>query len=112
MMVQSRSVGVFSAALVLVGALVFGAVNASEAHADPEFRLGFVDVQKALSMSKAGKRAQVDYEAEVKVAQKEIDKKKDEFEVRRKNFDSQKESLNEKALGEKQEELISLEKEL
>lgn len=96
-----------------LGALAVCAIDAVPAAAAPEdFRLAFVDVQKALSLSKAGKRAQVDYEGEVKIAQKDIDKKKDEFETRRKNFESQKDSLNEKALGEKQEELISLEKEL
>ena len=77
-----------------------------------EFRVAFVDMQKALQGSEAGKEAQKQYESEVKKSQGKIDEKKTEFEKLQKNYTKQKESLSEKARQDKEEELMGVEKEL
>ena len=91
-------------------AVALSLAMASTAYAEP--RIAFVDIQKALAESNAGKRAKTDYEAEVKRAQSEIDKKKQSFQKKREAFEKQAKSLNQNARSEKQEELISMEKDL
>lgn len=75
-------------------------------------RVGIVDLKKALESSQAGKEAQKKYEVEVKKAQVKLDDKKGEFEKLQASFSKQKDSLNEKARTEKQEQLLTLEKDL
>jgi outer membrane protein len=82
------------------------------ANAAPDLRVGVVDMQRALEESKAGQEAQKQYQDEVKRAQTDIDAKKADLERRQQTYQKQKTSLNQKALEEKQEELIGLEKEL
>lgn len=82
------------------------------AAAAPELRVGFVDLQRALASSEAGKDAQKKYEAEVKKLQARLDDKKNEFEKLRQAYQKQKDSLNDKARQDKEEELLAREKEL
>jgi outer membrane protein len=82
------------------------------ASAAPELRIGVVDLQKALTSSKEGMKAQKAYEAEVKKAQAGLDKKKEEFESLKKSFEKQRQSLNDQARAQKEEELITTEKEV
>lgn len=96
----------------IVGFFLSLGLVVSPALATPDFKVGFVDLQKALALSKAGKSAKKVYEIEVKDAQKDLDKKKEAFQKRRTAFEKQRETLNEIALGEKREELIGLEKDL
>jgi len=84
----------------------------SRAQASPDIQVGFVDIQKALASSEAGKDAQKKYDAEVKKLQAKLDDKKSEFESLRQNYQKQKESLNEKARADKEEELLTREKDL
>jgi outer membrane protein len=77
-----------------------------------EFKFAVVDVQRALTASKLGMDAQKRYELQVKKAQTEIDEKKKEFDKANDSLVKQKDSLNAKALSDKQEQLITLEKEL
>ena len=83
----------------------------SIAHA-ADLKIGYVDLQRAISESVAGKSAQSQYEVEVKKAQTEIDKKKADYEGQKASFSKQKESLNEKAQDKRQEEILSLERNL
>lgn len=89
---------------------VSGAI-AVEAHA-ADFKVGFVDMQKALAASQVGREAQKRYEGEVKRAQSKLDEKKDEYKKLQDNLEKQKESLNDKAKAEKAEELMTVEKDL
>ena len=77
-----------------------------------DLRVGYVDMQKAITGSRAGQDAQKRYESQLKKSQGGIDSKKGDFERQRENFAKQKESLNPKALADKQEQLINLEKDL
>ena len=47
-----------------------------------DMKVGVVDLQKALSQTKAGAKAQKDFEAEIKSLQTDIDKKKNEYETK------------------------------
>ncbi|MFN8392247.1 MAG: OmpH family outer membrane protein [Bdellovibrionota bacterium] len=89
---------------------LFGTVSA--AHAAPDVRVGYVDIQRALASSVAGKSAQKKYEDEVKRLQASLDGKKGEFEKLKSSYVKQKDSLNDKARADKEEELRSREKDL
>lgn len=84
----------------------------SVAHAAPELKVGYVDMQKALAATDAGKDAQKKYEAEVKKLQAKLDDKKGDFEKLQGSYQKQKDSLSDKAKTEKEEELLAHEKEL
>ncbi len=75
-------------------------------------KIAYVDIQKALEMTKSGQKVQKEFKGEVDDEQKQIDKKKTEYERIKETLDKQKSSLNEKAVREKEEDLISIEKEL
>jgi outer membrane protein len=77
-----------------------------------DLKVGVIDMQKALTSSKSGGAAQRQYEKEVKEAQSKLDVKKGEFEKLQQAFSKQRDSLNEKARGQREEELINMEKEL
>ncbi len=98
----------------LFSVALFGAALASTppAAAESEIKVAFVDLQKALAMSKAGKEAQTSYQGEVKKAQSGIDKKKQVFEKRKESFQKQRDNLNERARVEKEEELLQLKKDI
>ena len=80
--------------------------------AAPELRVGYVDIQRALAASEAGKSAQKKYEDEVKRLQTNLDGLKSGFEKAQKDYVKQKESLNDKARSEKEEDLVSKKKDL
>jgi outer membrane protein len=75
-------------------------------------RLGYVDLQRALTESRVGKKAQKEYETAVKKAQGDLDIKKSEFEKLRESFTKQRESLNADALQKKEEELMEKERDI
>ena len=75
-------------------------------------RIAYVDLQTALTKSKEGKKAQQLLKGEVERAKSKIDKKKKELEQRQKDYARQQESLNIEARASKEEELISLKKDL
>ena len=98
--------------LSVVGALLVMITSAQVALAAPEIKVGFVDLQKALASTDAGKEAQKKCEAEVKKLQGKLDEKKGDFEKLQGSYQKQKESLSDKARQEKEEELVSKEKDL
>jgi len=77
-----------------------------------DVKIGVVDIQKALGASKVGQDAQKKYEGELKKSQTEIDQKKGEYEKLQSTIEKQKSSLNPKALADKEEQLLALEKDL
>ena len=76
-----------------------------------DLKIGFVDLQKALTHTKMGAKAQKDFEAEVKGLQEKVEAKKGEYDKALADYNKQKESLNTKARQEKEEAVATLEKE-
>lgn len=79
---------------------------------DASFKIAYVDLQKALELTKEGQKVQKQFKTEVDEEQKKIDRKKSEFEKLKENLDKQKTTLNESALRDKEEELLVSEREL
>ncbi|MCC6933074.1 MAG: OmpH family outer membrane protein [Deltaproteobacteria bacterium] len=75
-----------------------------------DLKVGIVDLQKALSQTKNGAKAQKDFEAEIKSLQTNVDGKKGEYDKALADFNKQKDSLNAKARQEKEDQIIKLEK--
>jgi len=98
--------------LSLVVAFVGILLLAGSSSASPDLKVGYVDMQKALTSSRAGSDAQKKYEDEVKKSQAKIDVQKKEFEAQKAEFSKQRDSLSEKARADREEKLISMEKEL
>ena len=88
-------------------AALFAVTSASAA----DLKIGFVDLQKALTQTKMGAKAQKDFEAEVKGLQEKVEEKKGEFDKAAADLNKQKDSLNAKARQEKEESVATLEKE-
>ena len=94
--------------LVASTLLAFG----SSAVSAEEFKIAVVDIQKALELTKSGQKVQKEFKTEVEDEQKDIDKKKSEYEKLKDAITKQKGALSEKALRDKEEELLVMEKEL
>jgi outer membrane protein len=92
-------------------ALVFGLGLPQVVVAD-ELKIAVVDLQRALTTTKQGKSAQEKLEEDVKKAQGSIEGKKKEIEKAQEAYNKQKESLNQKARADKEEQLITMEKEI
>lgn len=88
-------------------------LQSSIVHAEQaNFKIAYVDLQKALEMTKEGQKVQKQFKTEVDDEQKRIDKKKAEFEKLKENIEKQRLTLNESALRDKEEELLVMEREL
>lgn len=96
----------------IFGTALLVALSAQSAFAAPEVKLGYVDLQRALTESTKGKAAQKDYEKAVQSAQSKLDEKKGEFERLRDSFSKQQASLNPDALQKKEEELLEKERDI
>jgi len=79
------------------------------AFAESSLNFAFVDMQKALQGSKAGKQAQQSYENEVKKEQVSIDGMRKEYQEKKDALEKQKSGLNKSALSKRNKELSSLE---
>ncbi|OVE79754.1 hypothetical protein BVY02_02420 [bacterium J17] len=97
--------------LVILPLAMFTGVQSASAAPDG-LRVGFVDLEKALSGSVVGKSAQKKYEKEVKAAQNKLDAKKKKLENLQSSFQKQSSSLSAAAKANKKEEIIALEKDL
>lgn len=76
---------------------------ATAAHAD--FKVGVVDMQKAIQSTSAGKKAKKELEGEFEKKKKEIKKKEDDFKKRVEEFEKKKQVLSDKVREEQQMEL-------
>jgi outer membrane protein len=75
------------------------------ATAHAEFKAGFVDMQKAIQSTKAGKKAKKELEAEFEKKKKDIKNKEDDFKKRVEAFEKKKQVLSDKVREETQMEL-------
>lgn len=82
------------------------------AQAAPDLSVAYVDIQKALETSRAGSKAQKEYQGEIKKAQDKIRAKKQQLEDKQAAFLKQKDSLNTEARVQREEEVVNLEKDL
>ena len=96
-----------SSSLLVASLLCSAGVSQAEG-----FKIGVVDLQKALSESKAGKAAQANYKATVEAKQKEIDSLKTRFQAKAKELEMSKGKISESEYAAKQEELLTSETEL
>jgi outer membrane protein len=95
---------------VLLAALVITAFALASAHA-ADMKIGYVDLQKALNESTAGKKAKEKFTAEVKRAESEITRKKEELERLGGSLEKQGSMLKDETKAEKEKEFIQLQKE-
>lgn len=83
--------------------MVVVALGAQSAYA--ETKLGYVDMQKAVQATVAGKKAKTDLESEFNKRKKDLDKKKADIEKMGQDLEKKKSVLSEEVLGKKQMEL-------
>lgn len=74
------------------------------AAAKAESKIGFVDMQKAIQSSSAGKKAKSELEAEFNKKKKELEKKEADLKKMGEDLEKKKSVLSEEALGKKQAE--------
>lgn len=75
---------------------------ATAAHA--ETKIGFVDMQKAIQSTSAGKKAKADLEGDFNKKKKELEKKEADLKKMGEDLEKKKSVLSEEALGKKQAE--------
>jgi len=81
------------------------AVVAATAVAQAETKIGYVDVQKALQATAAGKKAKESLDAEYGKRKKDLDKKKADIEKMSQDLEKKKTVLSEEVMGKRQMEL-------
>lgn len=84
--------------VVVLGALLM----ATAAHA--ESKIGFVDMQKAIQSTSAGKKAKAELEGEFNKKKKDLEKKEADLKKMGEDLEKKKSVLSEEALGKKQAE--------
>lgn len=94
---------------VVLAALVISAFALSGAHA-ADLKIGYMDLQKALNESTAGKKAKEKFTAEVKRAESEITRKKEELERLGGSLEKQGSMLKDDIKAEKEKEFIQMQK--
>ncbi|WP_415063405.1 OmpH family outer membrane protein [Bdellovibrio sp.] len=77
-------------------------MTASFAHA--EAKVGYVDMQKAIQATAAGKKAKTELEGEFNKKKKELEKKEADLKKMGEDLEKKKSVLSEEALGKKQAE--------
>lgn len=85
--------------------LVVLAITASTAMAQEHTKVGYVDVQKAIQATAAGKKAKETLDAEYGKRKKDLDKRKADIEKMNKDLEKKKTVLSEEVMGKKQMEL-------
>ena len=75
------------------------------AHADEAAKMGYVDMQKAVQATSAGKKAKAELEAEFSKKQKEIQKKEADIKKMQEELDKKRLAMTEEALAKKNGEL-------
>ena len=96
-------------ATVVLAALVITAFTLASAGA-ADLKIGYVDLQKALNESTVGKKAKEKFTAEVKKAESEITRKKEELDAGG-SLEKQGSMLKDDVKAEKEKEFIQMEKE-
>lgn len=73
--------------------------------ASAEFKLAYVDVQKAIEKSSAGKKAKDEMKKEAEKKNKDLEKKKSDIDKMREDLEKKRSVLSEEAFGKKAQEL-------
>ncbi len=94
---------------LLAGSLIMTMLFCSGVFAE-EYKIGYVDLQRALNESSAGKQAKEKFTAEVKKAETEILRRKEEVEKLGASLEKQSTMLKEEARAEKEKEFIQMQK--
>jgi outer membrane protein len=98
---------------LVMAALLFTAAQASAQEAKPaETKIGYVDLQRSLNDSAAGKEAKSELEADMKKKQAEIDKRVGERDKLKGELEKQSLVLSAEARRKRVDELEKIEKEL
>ena len=79
-------------------------VLAAAGVAQAETKIGFVDMQKAIQTSSAGKKAKTELETEFNKKKKDLEKKEADLKKMGEDLEKKKSVLSEEALGKKQAE--------
>lgn len=85
--------------------LTLAAVMMTASMASAEFKLAYVDVQKAIEKSAAGKKAKEDMKKEAEKKNKELEKKKADVDKMREDIEKKRSVLSEEAFGKRAAEL-------
>ena len=85
--------------------LTLAAVLLTASFASAEFKLAYVDVQKAIEKSVSGKKAKEEMKKEAEKKNKDLEKKKADIDKMREDFEKKKSVLAEEALAKKAQEL-------
>lgn len=95
-----------SLAIAFLGfALIIGGMVSASAGPTGSFKIGFVDFDEILTQTAAGKRANREFEKELKQRQTELDKKQKELQQYAAELDKQRSVLKPEVLKQKQQEL-------
>jgi outer membrane protein len=94
---------------VVVGSLLFALLASSIVSAE-EYKIGFVDLQRALNESSTGKQAKEKFTAEVKKVEADIMRKKEEVEKLGASLEKQSSMLKDEARAEKEKQFIQMQK--
>src|SRR4051812_26842074 len=81
------------------------AMTVAAAGAKAESKIGYVDVQKAIQATAAGKKAKDTLDGEYGKRKKDLDKKKADIEKMNQDLEKKKTVLSEEVMGKKQMEL-------
>lgn len=84
--------------------LIFTALLTAGALASADTKIGFVDMQKAVQSSDAGKKAKSELEGEFEKKKKELQKREADLKKMGEDLEKKKSVLSEEALGKKQGE--------
>jgi len=103
-----RKVAAFLVTIALTGFLA----NAAPAADSPQTKIGYVDLQRALNESTAGKEAKSELESVLKKLQEDIDRKMAEREKMKTELEKQSLVLSAEARREKADQLEKLQKEI
>jgi len=98
---KKLKLGVWSFIMVLLAVSVVAA---------EEYKIGYVDLQRALNESSAGKQAKEKFTAEVKRAESDILRKKEEVEKLGASLEKQSSMLKDEARADKEKQFIQLQK--
>lgn len=74
------------------------------AQAESSFKIGFVDMQKAIQTTSSGKKAKTELEAEFNKRKKELEKKEADLKKMKEDIEKKQSVLSEEVLGKKQVE--------
>lgn len=85
--------------------VAFSAFTFAAGAADAEFKAGYVDMQKAIQSTAAGKKAKKELEGEFEKKKKDLKKKEDELKKKAEAFEKKKMVLSDKVRDEQQAEI-------